>query len=830
MARKRQNKHKQAPPPTFVRLFAATIFLSAFLLFQVQPMIGKYILPWFGSTPGVWATALLFFQLTLLAGYTYAHLLVSFLNWRRQAIVHASLLALALITFPIAPEEALKPMDPEAPVGRILLILSLSVGAPFFLLSATAPLLQRWFAVLHPHGSPYRLYALSNVGSLLALLSYPFVIERLLQLQTQTWIWTLGYVVFVGLCAACGWQLLRSPVGAIKLQESAEAQSATDVTATVDGGRRPGLGQTMLWLSLAACGSGLLMATTNQMSLDIAAVPLLWVIPLSLYLLTFILCFESERWYIRPLFAALLPLALINTVRLLHFGTVLGIMDQITGYSLTLFVCCMCCHGELSRLRPAPAQLTFFFLIVSVGGALGGAFVALLAPAFFPGVYEIHILLLACFALMIGVQMPQLFRKQHDNLNKGGNGLEFMLTRLCWAVTVMAILAGAASMLNTNNWYAGYNVGPELAATFSAWRGNILMATPLAIIGLLLTLEMWRQSGEETFHDWWYSSYGLTRLGVSTVLAIGVLSLTGAMTWQIQEKQRQVVEQARNFYGVIAIKEEEVAADDHRLLLINGRINHGSQSREHPTFPTSYYGPATGVGLAIRYHPQRADPSREFRVGVVGLGVGTLAAYANARFNLTRSYRNFELEPYRGVPDYTRFYELNPLVTQWAQQRFSFLRDAASRGANVEVFEGDARIVLERQLRLNEAQRFDVLVIDAFSSDAIPLHLLTQESFQTYLGHLATDGILAIHVSNRYTDLLPIIARHAEAMEIPTIRIVNELDQSRFTDASDWILLTNNDAFLNKGAVRRDEQAMPAPGPLWTDHFSSLIEVIDFSD
>ena len=385
------------------------------------------------------------------------------------------MLVLALIALPIAPAEALKPIDADAPIGRILLILTLSVGAPFFLLSATAPLLQRWFAVLHPGGSPYRLYALSNFGSLLALLSYPFVIERLLQLQAQTWIWSVGYLVFAGLCAACGWQLFRSTAGATEVTASSQAQSDVNVAAEDFAGDRPGAGKAILWLALAACASGLLLATTNQMSMDIAAVPLLWVAPLSLYLLSFIFCFDSDHWYVRPLFVALLPLVLINTLRLLHFGTVLGIMDQITGYSLTLFVCCMCCHGELARMRPAPGQLTFFFLMVSIGGALGGAFVALLAPAIFPGFYEFHILLLACFALMIYVQLPILFSKAR---NKGKAVTQPMLSRLCWAVALVAILAGALSMLFPNTWYAGFSFGPELAAAFGSWRGSMLRVTP----------------------------------------------------------------------------------------------------------------------------------------------------------------------------------------------------------------------------------------------------------------------------------------------------------------------------------------------------------------
>ena len=349
------------PTSGLLALFAATVFGSAFLLFQVQPMIGKYILPWFGSTPGVWTTALLFFQLMLLGGYVYAHFIVSRLTWRRQAILHAILLGLAMVALPITPAEALKPTDAGAPIGRILLILGLSVGPPYLLLSATGPLLQRWFAELLPGRSPYRLYALSNVGSLLALLSYPFLVERFVRLQTQTVFWSLGYVGFAALCGACAWKISHLATPTAPEREESEGKPSPHPATYSGSDHRPGLGVTLLWLSLSACGSALLLATTNQMSMDIAVVPFLWILPLSAYLLTFIVCFDHERWYVRPLFMALLPLALMNTLRLIYGGVGLGIVDQVVGHSLSLFICCMCCHGELYRMRPAPVRLTFFF-------------------------------------------------------------------------------------------------------------------------------------------------------------------------------------------------------------------------------------------------------------------------------------------------------------------------------------------------------------------------------------------------------------------------------------------------------------------------------------
>ena len=813
---------------TLIALYAATVFVSAFLLFQVQPMIGKYILPWFGSTPGVWTTALLFFQLMLLAGYAYVHFVVGRLTLRRQAMVHAALLGLALIALPITPAEALKPIGPEAPVGRILLILTLSVGAPFFLLSATAPLLQKWFAHLVPRRSPYRLYALSNLGSLLALLSYPFLVERFVRLQSQTVIWSLGYVVFAGLCVACAWHLYRLPVGAAReLGGAGKEDAGVDAGpgSPDESGDRPRAGMVLSWLSLSAVGSGLLMATTNQMSLDIAVVPLLWVVPLTLYLLTFILCFDSDRWYVRPLFAALLPLSLINAVRLLYVGPGLGILDQIVGYSITLFVCCMACHGELARIRPPSRHLTFFFLMVALGGAMGGIFVAVLAPAIFPGPYEYHLLLVACYGLVVLVQTPQLFRPGQPKKKK----LMRMLSAICWEVALLTIFIGAVRVLVPSTWYDA-DAAMVRAAAFASWREDLLMTVPYVSALFVLVFAAWRRTEGETLRAWWGSGRGATRFGVSALLAVGLWSLSGALVWQVREAETGVVLRGRNFYGMLVIEEQRIGTTTHGRSLTHGRIRHGLQVLTYPGWPTAYFGPETGVGVALRYHPARSDPTRQFRVGVVGLGVGTLAAYANARVDPDSPPESYVHRREGGVPDYTRFYEINPLVERWARASFTFLEDAASRGADVDVFQGDARIVLERQLEQGQGQRFDILALDAFSSDAIPIHLLTQESFQTYMGHLNEDGILAVHVTNRYVDLIPIVARLAEVVGMRAVYIRNDWSERGAVTATDWILLTKNLAFFDTKVVLKDKRAMPAPGPLWTDDFSSIFEVVRLND
>ena len=803
-------------------LLGTTVFVSAFLLFQVQPIIGKFILPWFGSTPGVWATALLFFQLMLLGGYAYTHFIVSRLTWRRQAILHVVLLGLALTILPVTPGDALKPTSADAPVARILLILMASIGAPYLLLAATAPLIQRWFAQLHPGRSPYRLYALSNLGSLLALLSYPFLVEPYVRLRSQTSSWSLAYVVFAGLCAGCAWMLYRASRHASLHAGSTGAGRADAHTTPPD---RPATASAVLWLLLSACGSGLLLATTNLMSTDIAVVPFLWILPLSVYLLTFILTFDHERWYVRPLFIAALPLALVNAVRLLYGGVDLALVDQVIGYSVTLFVCCMCCHGELSRARPPAHHLTFFFLMVSIGGAVGGLFVAILAPALFPGPYEYHLLLVGCY-LLVGYVLAWLLK--NGELGQAARLTQRALAGMCWVTGLVSIAFGTFVLLRPETWIEGASA--DAVDAFAAWQARMRVFGALMTVVVFAVIEMWRRVEGVTLASWWTSRHGLGRVILTGATAVGLVSLTGGLVWQVTNDERSTVEMARNFYGVLSLKERDVGNWMHRVSLTHGRIRHGSQLQTYPDWPSEYFGPETGVALAIQHHPNRDDTTRQFRVGVVGLGVGTIAAYANAHVDPDADDESYVTVREDGEPDYFRFYELNPLVTRWATDRFSFLGDAMVRGADVAVFEGDARIVLERQLDQGEAQRFDVFAVDAFSSDAIPLHLLTLESMQTYLAHLQEDGILALHVTNRFVDLLPIVQRLADATDLQAIYVENYSDSDRLVNSSDWVLLSRNQAFLDLEVVREDEEPMPAPGTLWTDDFSSLWEVVELSD
>ncbi|MBM4034033.1 MAG: hypothetical protein FJ291_19955, partial [Planctomycetes bacterium] len=439
--------------------YALAIFLGAFLLFQVQPLIGKIILPWFGGGPAVWTACMLFFQVLLLAGYAYAHFLRTKLPQRKQAIIHTALLVAALATLPIIPGSRWKPGAAADPTWGILLLLAATVGLPYLMLSTTSPLLQAWFSVAHPGRSPYRLYALSNVGSLLALVSYPFLVEPAFSLRTQGWLWSGGFVLFAVVGALCAWRTREAPAPPAPEPAAQEGQPAEEAALAED---TPGVGSRVLWVALTACGSLVLLAVTNQMCADVAIVPFLWVLPLTVYLLSFILCFHSTRWYPRIfwwvlLFVALGGMELVRQVAnvpvkagfgvfgkpkepdlekaapiakfawrfvtgtgfvgsdieapepvslmlggvpwMLYQDVNVSIIGQVVGFSLTLLVCCMVCHGELVRLKPHPRHLTSFYLMSALGGAVGGVFVSLVAPRIFPAYLELHVGLWLCCAL-----------------------------------------------------------------------------------------------------------------------------------------------------------------------------------------------------------------------------------------------------------------------------------------------------------------------------------------------------------------------------------------------------------------------------------------------
>lgn len=689
-------------------LYALTIFLSAFLLFLVQPLLGHYILPWFGGSPAVWTTCMLFFQCGLLAGYAYAHALVTWLSPRAQGRTHMVLLGLSLLLLPITPSSAWRGGLDGNPTLHILLLLARTVGAPYLLISATGPLLQGWFSRTSPGRSPYRLYALSNLGSLLALIAYPVLVEPSLRLRPQTLWWTLGYVLFAACCATVAWRVSGlAPTPAQTAEQSGGEQP------------RPRALDVLLWLALAGCGSLMLLATTNQLCQDVAVVPFLWVLPLGLYLLSFILCFDREQTYVRGVWAVLLALALFVDFTLLLKGLSIVLLKQILGYNLALFVCCMACHGELVRLKPAPRYLTLFYLMVSLGGALAGLFVALVAPKIFTGFYELH-----------------------------------------------------AGLLLTGLLYV-----------YVAGRDMLTRATDGRLDRRILPL-------------------------VLGVVASGLVSL-GLMAYKlgldIKEDRGGLIEARRNFYGVLKVDQVDMQKAIWRKRLMHGRILHGHQYQDpsRRSWRSSYYSPGSGVGIALEHcvHTPR-------RLGVVGLGTGSMAAWGEQG-------------------DTVRFYDINPAVRDLCAKHFTYVQDSRARGADTQILMGDARLVMEQQLKDGQPQQFDVLAIDAFSGDAIPVHLMTLECARVYWQHLKPDGVLAFHISNRYLDLKPIAKALADQLGKQALLIENKDDERHGVTRSEWVLLTSNQALLDDPEVVAQTEVWPSKKAiLWTDDFTNLYQVL----
>lgn len=692
-------------------LFASTIALSAFLLFLVQPIIAKQILPWFGGSAAVWTTCMVFFQLVLLAGYFYSDTLIRRVGPRKQAIIHTALLVLSLALLPIVPSEAFKPTEASDPVGRILLLLAATIGLPYLMLSTTGPLVQAWFARRYQGGQVYRLYALSNVASMLALIAYPPLIEPLTSGKVQSWGWSAAYAVFAVLAALAAWASVRNPDHTGPIAGLEPAARAADAESG-DSAPAPGWKEQGLWLLLSALGSVMLLSVTTHITQNVASIPFLWVLPLTLYLITFIMCFDGKGWYKRGLYV---PLAGVLTVLMLAalswrlqidtdahtYGVeraVLPLAQAVALYGIGLFVCCMFCHGELVSRKPAPRHLTRFYLMVSLGGAVGGLLVGLIAPVIYSWYWEFPL------ALVL-ITLLALF------LSKG-----------------KTMIFGAVCFC-------------------------------LAIIGYVDYSRYIREDG----------------------IAI-----------------------SRNFYGTLRVKATASDTNENaRWRLLHGVITHGEQYR-NPKFrklPTTYYGEASGIGRTIKILRDFA-PAAPQRVGLIGLGVGTLAAYGRAG-------------------DQYRIYELNPQVLELARTHFSYLSQSP---AAIAVQLGDARLVLEKE----PDQKLDVLAIDAFSSDSIPVHLITQEAIRLYRRHMQENGAIVFHISNRYLDLNGVVRQLADTIGWQAVRVIDDPAEDSYLYRSDWVVLTRNERLLQAlrtEAKAEDVPAVPGRRP-WTDDYNNLFEVL----
>ncbi|MGH7781756.1 MAG: hypothetical protein ACREQR_18220 [Candidatus Binataceae bacterium] len=763
--------------------YTVTVFIGAFLLFQIEPMIAKDILPWFGGSPAEWTTCLLFFQVILLAGYLYAHLIGKW-SPSAQMTVHLGLIVVCIAAMmmlalwsgsPILPAAGWKTARVNFPIVRILLVLSASIGLPYFVLSATAPLVQSWFGLSHPESSPYRLYAVSNFGSLLGLLTYPFVVEPNLGLRAQANLWFILYLVFAFGISYC----------ALPLRTAESGRQRDDDGARADLGR----GVRALWIVLPACASMLLYGATGQMTQDLAPIPFLWVLPLGLYLLSFILCFDGDRWYRREVFQPLLGASILSNfilpIYIDRIGTAVGgaalsptavmVVLEIVNLVVLMFAGCMVCHGELVRLKPHKRDLTAFYLMLSLGGAVGGVFAVVIAPLVFREFLDFRFATFTCVVLMT----IALMRDRGSWLYK----------RRPW--TGPAILAAALVLPMITGVVA--HIGIYAAIALGA-------AAALAL------------RGERKNAPRWLARPGIVAQG-SMVAAAAIMAIVYVQSAAIATRHALWI--SRNFYGVLRVIEER--APDHSWLshkLMNGRVEHGKQffSRAYPQlryYPTGYYGIGSGLGLVMMNDPQRARPGNSaMRVGVVGLGVGAIAAWGRQG-------------------DYFRFYEINPAVIQVATDPngyFTFLRDSSAR---VEILAGDARLSMEGELAEGRSQQFDVLVIDAFNGDMIPTHLLTLEAMRVYLRELKPDGVLAVHISNLNFDLRPVLAEQSRILKLRYgFTHVDEKDMVNWS--SDWVLLARNDKVLGRPAISARLQSRSHLRRIrpWTDDYSNLLQLL----
>jgi SAM-dependent methyltransferase len=678
-------------------LFAGTIFCSAFLLFLIQPIATKHILPWFGGSAAVWATCMSFFQVLLLAGYAYADQLSRRFAPRTQVVVHVALLVASAVTLQVLADAAWKPVGDEDPTLRILALLAASIGLPYFMLSSTGPLVQSWVGRAVADVRVYRLFSLSNLASLLGLLAYPFLIEPRFTLGGQAGAWSAVYVLYVTLytgAAVVFWRVARQPLAPPR-------PAAADLTLELPPeapATAPTARAMAAWFTLSALGSWLLVAVTNHLTRDVASIPFLWLLPLVLYLLTFVICFESDRWYRRRWW--LWPV--LGVTALCAFGLYDGpiggssVPMTIALYAVGLFLQCVFLHGELASMRPAPRHLTRFYLMLSLGGAVGGSLVSLVAPRVLPNYYELG----AGYAL----------------------------------VGVIALVLALAARTAVLAW------GSAVAAGLCALFLGLQVRDDFSVDGVLM----------------------------------------------------------RNFYGTLDTS-DRVSDEGHRYRrLYHGSVIHGEQylDGDKRMEPTTYYGVTSGLGRAIEATRREGQ-----RVGMIGLGAGTSAAYGRAG-------------------DVHRFYEINPQVIDVAKTEFTFL---SATPARVETVLGDARLMLERE----SPQDYDVLAVDAFSGDSVPVHLITREAMALYLRHLRTGGIVAFHVTNRHLRLPPVVELLARDQGVHAVLVHDRADGSRLR-ATDWVLVARDAATLQHPRIAAAVVPFPpVPGlAVWTDDFNNLFDVL----
>jgi MFS family permease len=671
-------------------LYGVTIFVSAFLLFQVQPMIAKMILPWFGGAASVWITCMLFFQLVLLFGYIYAHWLISFLRPGGQTVVHVLFIGLSLLLLPVTPNQSLKIMSNLDPILHVLVILFASVGLPYFLLSTTSPLLQGWYARAYQTAIPYRLFALSNFSSLLGLVAYPFLIEPNLTLSQQSNIWSWSYALFALTC------IITALMG-MKQKHLRASHADRKISEPDREAKQPTARENLVWFLLSTCSSVMLLSTTNYLTQNIASIPFLWILPLTLYLLSFTLCFDRSGWYRRSWYVWIITIAvgvMAYVIAVCDYND--DIMQTISLFCAGLFLCCMFCHGELASRKPAPGYLTRFYLMISVGGAAGGVLVSIVVPKVLSGPFELSIALNACALLLFAMN----FRKK-------------ILTDIICSALIIGTLISSVSYI--------------ISFTDSA---HLLV---------------------------------------------------------------------RDFYGNLKVDVYDAGEENELRTLVHGTITHGIQftNPEWRNGHYSYFSEDSGIGMAIN----NLQPGPR-NIGVLGLGVGAIASYAREG-------------------DTFRFYEIDALVEKVARQEFTYLSEC--RG-NVDVLIGDGRLLLEQ----DSNQKFDLLAVDAFSSDSVPVHLLTIEAMKLYFSRLKPDGILALQITNRHIDLGPVLELARKELGKQAVLISHAGDMEHYIYNTEWVLMTSGRDLLEIPEIRNAATELEAkPGiRLWTDDYSNLIQIL----
>jgi SAM-dependent methyltransferase len=709
-------------------LFIVTIFLNSALLFLVQPLVARIILPVFGGSPAVWTASMVFFQACLLLGYGYAHLTTTRLAAKQQAWLHVVVLGVAFLTLPFGLPAWSGAVGTSNPTPAVLATLAAMVGASFFAISAGAPLIQRWFSVSRDKDAadPYFLYSASNIGSLLALLAYPILLEPVFRLGEQSAIWRWAYLGLVILMAGCA--VLTRRTG-----------------PQVEGAQAPAQPllwrQRLLWVALTAVPTSLLLGLTAFLTTNIAPIPLLWVVPLSLYLMTYILAFAKKPLLSAKVLGRAAPLIATPLVLVIMLESDQPLIPIALFHLGTFFLLAWMCHRRLVEDRPATGHLTEFYLWISVGGVIGGLVNGIVAPLLFNNLYEYPLAIVA--ALMLRPRIAETAPKTWAK-----------------ALPVATLLLATTAILIAKS--SGLSSGP---------------LRTVMTIGIPLVITMFAM-------DW----------PVLAGLAVGSVVLSG-LVFKVSTDQ-EIVLTRRSFFGVHKVLK---SADGRFYRLVHGNTIHGIQDKQDPKTPLTYYHPTGPIGHAIESLTHLKD------IGLVGLGVGSLAAYGKPGQHMT-------------------FFEIDPEVQRIATnpELFTFTRDSK---AKVDFVLGDARLTLAKE----PDQSFDLLVLDAFSSDAIPIHLLTIEAFKTYLAKLRPGGVLAVHISNRYLDLQPVLKAVTRDLKLQGAIFedgASESEKEFGKTSSIWIALARTEADLAPLLNDRNwGELYEPPVKTWTDDYSNVLRV-----